>query len=490
MNIKSIAAIIIVAIVVCASVGYYLVSNDDGEGNGPLISEGISDCHLWIYGNVNGDDYIDQEDIDLLEQIIAGEAEEVYIIAYDGYSASGVSQRISLADANQDGVLDEDDIAYIQDMIAYMERYSNAVNTGTLDTFDEEFTIYYNNVDNKACSVDLPIKTIISMYFSNSEIVRLLGAVDRVVATDSTTLAKPTLLPEFQGLPDLGDRKAVNSEAVLATGADAYFTGSASTYSDYLEADVGEAMDIIRLSAWEDNNVMVGVLTLGYMLGTTEKAYEYIDWCNYYIDLIADRTAGLEEKATVISPKGRVSTEPTLLEGNGPGSGQYEINELAGAEDLSDQLSATSEYPDYTQEWALIANPDFIIISGYCGWEYEPSDVQLRVYDVIDKVTSTYQGTTAANNGQVYFIANELYTGPSNIVAMVYVATWLYPDLFEDLDGRAVFEEYIERFCPGLMSYDLDAHIDQFVFGPDSVRYRSGIDELSNLFPNSLQPYP
>ena len=311
---------------------------------------------------------------------------------------------------------------------------------------------------------------MVSMYVSICEIVRLLGAVDRVVATDDTTLNKPTLLPEFQGLPDLGDRKAVNSEAVLATGADAYFTGSASTYSEYLEDDVGDVVDIIRLSAWEDNNVMVGTLTLGYILGCTDKAYEYIDWCKHYIDLIADRTADIEDKMTVISPKGRVNDQSTLLEGNGPGSGQFEINELAGAEDISDRFSATSEYPNYTQEGMLTYNVDAIVISGYCGWEYEPSDVQLRVYDVIDKVCYTYDGTDAVNNDRVYFIANELYTGPSNIVAMVYVATWLYPDLFDDIDGFEVYQDYLERFCPGLTDYDLEAHIGQFVYGPDSVR--------------------
>lgn len=469
MNTKAIIAVAVVVIVVVAGVGYYILADDGGEETvPPTTGDDVTDCHLWVYGNVNGDDYIDQEDIDLLESIIAGEAEEVYIIAYDGYSASGVSQRISLADANQDGVLDEDDVEYIRDIISYMERYSEAVNSDTLDSFNEEFTLYYNNCDNVASSVHLPIKTLISMYFSNSEIVRLLGAVDRVVATDDTTLNKPTLLPEFQGLPDIGDRKAVSVEAVLATGADAYFTGSASTYSDYLEDGVGDSMDVIRLSAWEDNNVMVGALTLGYILGCTDAAYEYIDWCNHYIDLIAERTAGIDDRATVISPKGRVSDSTTLLEGNGPGSGQYEINELAGADDLSDQLTASDEYPNYSQEWALVANPDFIVISGYAGWEYTNDDIQLRILDVIDKVEYTYAGTTAVNEGQVYFICNELYTGPSNIIAMVYVATWIYPDLFEDLDGLTVFQEYIDKFCPGLSYYDLEANIGHFVYGPDS----------------------
>ena len=174
LNTKAVVAVLVVAVIVVAGIGYYALSNGGGGGDDPSTGDGVTDCHLWVYGNVNGDDYIDQNDIDLLERIIAGEAEEVLIVAYDGYSATGVSQKISLADANMDGVLDEKDVQYIRDTISYMERYSAAVNNGTLDSFDEEFTLHYNNCDNVASTVHLPVKTLVSMYFSNSEIVRLL----------------------------------------------------------------------------------------------------------------------------------------------------------------------------------------------------------------------------------------------------------------------------------------------------------------------------
>ena len=117
LNTKAVVAVLVVAVIVVAGIGYYALSNGGGGGDDPSTGDGVTDCHLWVYGNVNGDDYIDQNDIDLLERIIAGEAEEVLIVAYDGYSATGVSQKISLADANMDGVLDEKDVQYIRDTI-------------------------------------------------------------------------------------------------------------------------------------------------------------------------------------------------------------------------------------------------------------------------------------------------------------------------------------------------------------------------------------
>ncbi|MGN0097829.1 MAG: hypothetical protein ACI38Y_00700, partial [Candidatus Methanomethylophilaceae archaeon] len=109
-------------------------------------------------------------------------------------------------------------------------------------------------------------------------------------------------------------------------------------------------------------------------------------------------------------------------------------------------------------------------LSGYCGFEKSsPDQVKAAVDDVIKAAYETYKGTPAAKNGQIYFIANEIFTGPSNIVSLAYCAEWFYPDLFEDLDGTAVFQEYIDKFCPALKDYDLSAHIDQFVMGPSTA---------------------
>lgn len=469
---KKILACLVVIIVLVAALAVVVVydsgddddDDDTGSSSSSTSSSSIDNCYLWIYGNVNADSYIDQEDIDLLEKILAGEDYEVYVSIYDGYNADNVTSRISFADANGDGTVDEEDLDYIQEIIDFQENYSAAVSAGTLDTFTDEITLYYNNCDNEKCSVHLPINTLISVYFSNSEVVRLLGATDRVVATDSTTLNKPTLLPEFQSITTTVDRFSPDAETVLATGADAYFTGSSSTYAEYLEDSVGDAMDVIRLPAWEDNNIMAGVLTLGYMLGATDTAYEYIEWACGYVDLITERVDTLSGNVTTIVPKGRNS----CLEGNGLGSGQYEITELAGAVNLASMLSATDEYPAFSIEWALSVNPQFIVLSGYAGFEKSSEDdIQTYVTDVMATAYETYEGTYAAENGQIYFIANEIFTGPSSIIAMVYCATWFYPDLFSDLDGFDVFQEYIDLFVPALADYDLSAHIGQFVVGPE-----------------------
>ncbi|MCQ2069938.1 MAG: ABC transporter substrate-binding protein, partial [archaeon] len=334
-------------------------------------------------------------------------------------------------------------------------------------------------------SVTLPVKSMISVYFSNSEIVRLLGATDRVVAVDQTTLNKATMLPEFQKFKDdkdhIVDRFNPNSEQVLKIAADVYFTGSRATYGPNLEKEVGNVTEIVRLPAWEDNNEMAASLTFGYILGSTTMAYKYIDWANGYIDLVTERLKENDHDVmSIIVPKGRKES----LEGNGLGSGQYEISELAGGNNLAKQLPATSEYPDFTIEWALTANPDLIVLSGYCG--YEKTDVKTNVTDVMATAYKTYAHTAAADNGRIYFISNEIFTGPSAYIAMVYLATWMYPEIFADIDAEAVFQEYLDTFCPQMSSYDISAHILQHVCGPCATIDSAKLKVFGNVDGNEV----
>jgi len=468
MNTNAKLVAVAAVIIIVASAGFYAISNGHGDDSDAASKMGC----LWIYGNVNGDDRLDLGDVDLLEKIVSGKEEQRYFSIYDGYSATGASSTVSFADANGDGKVDSADIAHLKALISYQEKYSKAVEDGTLDSFKDEITVFYNNCDNKMSSVHLPVRSLISMYFSNSEVVRLLGATDRVIGTDDTTLAKPTLLPEFKGIPRVTDRKSPVSEDILAAfqerGASsgwAYFTGSASTYGSYLEDQVGGYVDVIRLSAWEDNNIMEGTLTIGWMLGCTAKAYEYIDWCNHYIDMVSDRLKGVADgdKATVIVPKGRLSS---LNDSNGPGSGQFEISELAGAHNIASKLTAvSSEYPSFDDEFLFAENPTFLIYSGYAGFEKTPAALK-DMYDVVEK---RYAQLGAVKDGKLGFIANEIFTGPSDIVSMMCLATWFYPDLFKDIDGLTVFHDYIDRFCPGLADYDLDSNIGNFVIAPGSA---------------------
>lgn len=94
-----ILAVAIVIIVVVAAVAVYFVSGSDngGEDDGSNI-----DSQLAVYGNADGNYTIDQNDLDIVNDIIAG---------------NETLADNPLADANADGVVDSEDADLVQTII-------------------------------------------------------------------------------------------------------------------------------------------------------------------------------------------------------------------------------------------------------------------------------------------------------------------------------------------------------------------------------------
>ncbi|MEA1998046.1 MAG: hypothetical protein U9N61_01790 [Euryarchaeota archaeon] len=55
-------------------------------------------------------------------------------------------------------------------------------------------------------------------------------------------------------------------------------------------------------------------------------------------------------------------------------------------------------------------------------------------------------------------------TGGKHFIAAAYMAKWFYPELFTDLDPKAIHQEYLTRFQR--LDYDLDEH-GVFVYHPE-----------------------
>ena len=98
-------------------------------------------------------------------------------------------------------------------------------------------------------------------------------------------------------------------------------------------------------------------------------------------------------------------------------------------------------------EWVIEQNPDIIIksvsykISGY-GVD-DPSGMAAVIDEVMNR--SELANILAVKNRKVYCsemsIRNIRY-----FVGLAYWAKWFHPELFEDLDPKAINEEYLEKF--------------------------------------------
>lgn len=53
---------------------------------------------------------------------------------------------------------------------------------------------------------------------------------------------------------------------------------------------------------------------------------------------------------------------------------------------------------------------------------------------------------SAVQNGEVYGVTLDINYHPSMIVSTTYFAKWFHPDIFKDLDPRAIHQEYLDTF--------------------------------------------
>ena len=98
-----ILAVVVVAVVAIAAVVIINNNNNNGGGDEPVSDDikaltGLpsSDSRLWVYGNANEDDVIDSDDVAYLKEVIKNK---------------GPGNKV-LCDANRDGWINDKDVAY------------------------------------------------------------------------------------------------------------------------------------------------------------------------------------------------------------------------------------------------------------------------------------------------------------------------------------------------------------------------------------------
>lgn len=407
LNTKLLAGGSIVVVVVLIAAFFVLQGGEDDPTEPELGSETL----LTVLGNADLDNDIDNDDLEAIE-----------IAVENGYSV----REYPYSDANNDGVINQDDIDFIKRMIA-----------------KEDMTIYYYNVDGNVASVTYPIDgTIIAAYNKTVEAIRVLGLSDKLIATDDFTFTWPTYFPEFMGIDTIGSRFSPDVETILKLNPQAYLTGTTQWFAPTLEQDLGNSgIQVIRLPTWEQGQVLSGMVTLGYLTQTEEAAAKYLDWAQGILDTIEQRTSELSksELASVL-----VLDANNYLSTKKEGSGQYENSIAAGGDNIMTGVTKTDAYyTNLTMEYILYRNPDFIIFSqGSTCYDWTNQDLQNK----LDELGEAFALSGAYTSGNFHILNLEIFIGPSYPISVLYMAKWFYPDLFEDMDPEELLQEYYDEF--------------------------------------------
>ena len=388
------------------------------------------DYVLEIYGNANEDDTIDMGDV-----------------VYVKLAIFGKKPKTELCDAKYDGRINVLDVIQTKLIILGKER---------------ELT--YIASDDKTVTVKKPIKRIVALLSSSLEVVRTLNAEDRVVGVSEYIVEnRKVFFPELSKLPNVGGTTP-DCEVVLSLTPDIVLTYGDGFHSPGLE-DKLPGITVVRLTYNRPMIMGENVEKLGYILDSEERAKEYADFVDGYMDIIEKRVEKLSEDE---KPRVYMERHGSYRTSTKSGLGHQHCV-MAGGINIAADLTPTSAGSVMVDpEWVLDQNPDIIISAQggkKCGYDADDPAVIAVVRDEIMNRPG-FANVAAVKKEKVYLNSVDIWYTPEFFISVAYYAKWFHPDLFEDLDPEAIQQEYLDRF-QGL-DYDLNER-GIFVYPPIEI---------------------
>jgi iron complex transport system substrate-binding protein len=361
------------------------------------IATAQEDETLDIYGNANEDDIIDMRDLTFTARMILRLEDET-----------------ELADANYDGRVSVADMTQIGLIILGRESKLTLVDGS-----------------DRIVTVNKPVEKIVSTHISNDEAISLLGAWDRVVgrdyySTDEILFPGVSDLPVVTGIMGCYD---VDFEKVFEFDTDIFLT-LYIPYNPGLEdvvATLEPEIPVVTLNFEDPATMVENLRKLRYILNTEEKGEEFIAWYEGVVNDITSKTAGLseEDKPRVFLWMFSYDYTEKYQAIAGDWTGIQSQFEIVGGINIAEDLTGTIARD--TRDWVMDADENPALAE-----------------------------SDAVKGSRVYLYQTPMVSTPRFVVSLAYVAKWLHPELFSDLDPQAIHQEYLTDYM--CIDYDLDEH--------------------------------
>jgi len=381
---------------------------------------------LHIFGNANMDDIIDLADVEYVRGII-----------------DGTSEATELADANHDGNVDEQDVGRIEEIIN-----------------GEEAEMIVIDSDGNVVTIAVPVERIVIYNHQGAEALQILGASDKVVGVRDTFESQLNRFPEISQKTNIGNGGEPDIEAVLSQNPDLIIAYTFYPAKETLEEKLGSKVPVLRIDCSGSgpsgvDSIRDSISILGYLMDKRDGAVRYQEWHDRYVNEVSNRTSQIPEEDRVrfyleSTPEGdETISSRTAIGKNHPANNLCELaggmNIAAGHLPLYEDTD--EEYGEIETEWALDQNPEVIVGRAMGGgvrpYENENDSLLRAYYEEIVGLPG-FDGTEAVKNGRVYILTNDHAVTPNYPSALLLLATWFYPETFEDLDPREAHKEYLE----------------------------------------------
>ena len=286
-------------------------------------------------------------------------------------------------------------------------------------------------IDAKGNPIEIPeVVTRVAANGAINQIVLLLGARDKLVATSVIIHRNPMFVKIFPGITSIpaafaADRKSLNLEELLAAHPQVVFGRFPQLK--------GTGIIPVELDLTTPDKIKQAILLVGQILGEKEeqRAKEYIQYYDANMQSVLARTSELapDERPLVYLASGQDG-----LTSEGASTITDEWITIAGGRNLAVRFPVTQKI---ALENIIAANPDIIIVNSAIVKEKIMAD-------------SKWAMIKAVKTGHIYTNPKGVYLwsvrSGEGALQFLWSAKIIHPELFVDLDIASELASYYDKY--------------------------------------------
>jgi iron complex transport system substrate-binding protein len=213
-----------------------------------------------------------------------------------------------------------------------------------------------------------------------------------------------------------------------------------SSKTDIIKQITSAGIPVLIEKVTFSNDLKDLVTDMGSILGSDAKATELNAWMDQYINLVSARVGNL---STSQMPTVYFEWSSDDWKGINPLSGLGGIIRNAGGNNIV-KSNSTSTSTLLSPEFVVQSNPAFIIKQSSSTSSNRTADLSTIRNTIMSR--SVLSECTAVKTGKVYVVNFRILQGIEYPISELYIAKWLHPDLFADINPTAIHLEMCQKF--------------------------------------------
>lgn len=282
-------------------------------------------------------------------------------------------------------------------------------------------------------------RRVVALNKNAAEILRMLGVTDRIVGVSDWIPKNPDYWPELAQARNVGKFNNPDEEAIAELKPDLVLCYQASPGPGFDEKMRAAGIQVLRLELFRIGMLPRDVEGLGLIFGREDRAREYLGWLQGHMGEIARRVAATSERPKV------------YMEGYsdfaacGTSSSMHERVLFVGGRNIAEDLTPAAA--PVSPEWVLERQPWAVVKMSSQNGSYTqvgPGGMSVQRESMLAR--TGWAKTPAGKAGRVYLMTTDVTSGGASVVGLAWMAKWLHPEAFADIDPNQWHREFVERF--------------------------------------------